>query len=77
MSPDDLLLPSDAARILRLSVDSVRVLADAGKLPAMRTVGGRRLFRRSDVSDLAQERAINPPQRGGRPRRGLGPFASE
>jgi excisionase family DNA binding protein len=55
--PNDLLTPSDAARVLGLSPDSVRVLSDSGRLPAMRTVSGRRLFRRSDVDRLAAERA--------------------
>ena len=55
--PDDLMTPSDAARVLGLSADSVRVLSDSGRLPAMRTISGRRLFRRSDVDRLAAERA--------------------
>ena len=55
--PDDLLTPSDAARVLGLSADSVRVLSDNGRLPSMRTVSGRRLFRRSDVDRLAMARA--------------------
>jgi excisionase family DNA binding protein len=55
--PNDLLTPSDAARVLGLSADSVRVLSDNGRLPGMRTVGGRRLFRRADVDRLAIERA--------------------
>jgi len=56
-NPDDLLTPSDAARVLGLSADSVRVLSDNGRLPSMRTVSGRRLFRRSDVDRLAVQRA--------------------
>ena len=56
-NPDDLLTPSDAARVLGLSADSVRVLSDNGRLPSMRTVSGRRLFRRSDVDRLAIARA--------------------
>jgi excisionase family DNA binding protein len=56
-SPNDLMTPSDAARVLGLSADSVRVLSDSGRLPAMRTVSGRRLFRRGDVDRLAAERA--------------------
>ena len=56
-NPDDLLTPSDAARVLGLSADSVRVLSDNGRLPSMRTVSGRRLFRRSDVDQLAIRRA--------------------
>lgn len=55
--PDELLTPSDAARVLGLSADSVRALADAGKLPMLRTVSGRRLFRRGDVDQLAADRA--------------------
>jgi len=51
------MTPSDAARILGLSADSVRVLGDSGRLPAMRTVSGRRLFRRGDVDRLAAQRA--------------------
>jgi excisionase family DNA binding protein len=55
--PNDLLTPSDAARVLGLSADSVRVLSDSGRLPSMRTVSGRRLFRRGDVDRLALQRA--------------------
>ena len=55
--PNDLMTPSDAARILNLSADSVRVLGDSGRLPALRTVSGRRLFRRGDVEQLAAARA--------------------
>jgi excisionase family DNA binding protein len=57
LDPNDLLTPSDAARVLGLSADSVRVLSDSGRLPAMRTVSGRRLFRRVDVDRLALQRA--------------------
>ena len=55
--PNDLMTPSDAARVLGLSADSVRVLSDSGRLPALRTISGRRLFRRGDVDRLAAERA--------------------
>lgn len=55
--PNDLMTPSDAARILGLSADSVRVLGDTGRLPSLRTVSGRRLFKRGDVEHLAAERA--------------------
>lgn len=55
--PNDLLTPSDAARVLGLSPDSVRVLSDSGRLPSMRTISGRRLFRRGDVDRLAADRA--------------------
>jgi len=55
--PDELMTPSDAARILGLSPDSVRALSDSGRLATLRTVSGRRLFRRADVERLANERA--------------------
>jgi len=58
--PDDLLLPSEAARIIGVSPDSVRGYAASGKLPCMRTVSGRRLFRRSDVDALVVQRALSP-----------------
>jgi signal transduction histidine kinase len=54
----DLLSPADAAQVLGLSVDMVRVLARDGRLPtAARSVRGVRLFRRADVEELASERA--------------------
>ena len=53
LDPNDLLTPSDAARVLGLSADSVRVLSDNGRLPGMRTVGGRRLFRRAECGEVA------------------------
>ena len=55
--PDELMTPSDAAHVLGLSADSVRAMSDSGRLPTLRTVSGRRLFRRGDVEKLADERA--------------------
>ena len=55
-SPDDLLGPSDAARIVGISADMVRIHADKGHLPSLRTVSGRRLFRRADVEAFAAAR---------------------
>jgi signal transduction histidine kinase/CheY-like chemotaxis protein len=53
----DLLTPADAARILGLSVDMVRVLATTGQLAtAVKTTRGGRLFRREDVEELAATR---------------------
>jgi len=54
-----------AARILGISSEMVRTLANQGLLPSTRTESGRRLFLRDDVERLAAERARNPPQRGG------------
>jgi excisionase family DNA binding protein len=53
---DDLLTPSEAASVLGISADMVRYLSDNGSLPTLRTIGGRRLFFRRDVTKLAAER---------------------
>lgn len=55
---DDLLTTADAAKILGLSPDMVRLLARDGRLPATAaSVRGLRLFLRRDVEALAAERA--------------------
>lgn len=53
----DLLAVGDAAVILNLSPDMVRVLERQGRLRAYRTPRGMRLFLRSDVEKLARSRA--------------------
>lgn len=62
IAADDLLTVSEAARVLAgldrpVSAATVRLWADAGKIPTVRTAYGVRLFRRSDVEDLAPGRA--------------------
>lgn len=54
---DELLTASDAARILGLSRDMVRILASKGALPSQRAANGYHLFRRGDVEQLARVRA--------------------
>src|SRR5262245_5602425 len=66
--PNELMTPSEAARVLGLSADSVRALSDGGRLPTLKTVSGRRLFRRGDVEHLAAERARLRSQNGERRR---------
>ncbi|NTX04503.1 helix-turn-helix domain-containing protein [Myxococcus sp. CA051A] len=60
------MTPSEAGHVLGLSPDTVRVLCDKGRLPALRTMSGRRLVRRGDVERLAEERQRNarPKARG-------------
>jgi excisionase family DNA binding protein len=53
----DLLTVGDAAAILGLSPDMVRVLHRQGRLAALRTPRGNRLFKRKDVERLALERS--------------------
>jgi excisionase family DNA binding protein len=50
------LLTNEVARILDVSADTVRHLERMGRLPALRTSGGVRLFNRCDVERLARER---------------------
>jgi excisionase family DNA binding protein len=53
---EELLTVGDAAALLGLSGEMVRVLHRRGKLSAERTPGGYRLFRRGDVERLVRER---------------------
>jgi len=55
--PHDLMTTGEAARVLGLSPDMVRLLERDGRLPAQRTTNGLRLFRRGDVEKLADTRA--------------------
>ncbi len=56
---DPLLTPADAARILGVVPATVRLMAETGRLPALRTESGMRLFRREDVERLAAARTAN------------------
>jgi DNA-binding transcriptional MerR regulator len=49
------LTTGDAAKILDRSTASVILYERTGKLPAIKTANGRRLFRESDVRDLARK----------------------
>jgi excisionase family DNA binding protein len=52
----DPILTTEAAHILAVSAETVRLWERAGRLPALRTSGGVRLFDRRDVERLARER---------------------
>jgi excisionase family DNA binding protein len=47
---------TEAAQILKVSVETVRSLERTGRLPALKTARGTRVFDRRDVERLAQER---------------------
>lgn len=49
-------LSSEVARQLRISAQHVRSLEREGKLPAIRTAGGVRLFKPADVQRLKEQR---------------------
>jgi len=49
------LMTQDAAKILGKSPETIRLYERSGKLPSIRTAGGRRLFREIDVRNLLAE----------------------
>ena len=53
---DDLLFTTEVSRILSVSAETVRSWERRGILPALRTAAGVRLFKRSDVEDVARKR---------------------
>jgi excisionase family DNA binding protein len=60
----ELLSVSEASRELQVSTDTIRQWADTGKLPAMRTSGGQRIFRREDIARaVANKKAAAIEQR--------------
>jgi len=48
---DPLFTPREVAEMLRVDPKTVSRWAEQGKLPALRTLGGHRRFRRSDLND--------------------------
>jgi excisionase family DNA binding protein len=50
--PDSLLTPSEVASLFRVDPKTVTRWAKAGKLSAVRTLGGHRRYRESEVRDL-------------------------
>lgn len=60
-----LILTHEAARILAVSSDTVRRWERTGRLPAVKTSGGVRVFDRADVERLAAERGHASQQLGG------------
>jgi DNA-binding transcriptional MerR regulator len=53
VNDDALLFASGAAKILNRSAEAVRLYERTGKLRAIKTADGTRLFRESDVQKLA------------------------
>lgn len=51
------LLTSEAARIIGVTPETIRIWADSGRLPAAKTTNGVRLFDRADVERVARERS--------------------
>jgi DNA-binding transcriptional MerR regulator len=55
----DLLTPQDVGRLAGVSAAAVRSWEKTGKLVAIRTVSGNRLFRRVDVDRVLEARAAH------------------
>ncbi|MDP2601318.1 MAG: MerR family transcriptional regulator [Deltaproteobacteria bacterium] len=56
-------MPCEAAKIIGITPDGVRVMERTGRLPALKTADGWRIFRRSDVEQAAEQRAARKARR--------------
>lgn len=52
ISPEPLLTPGEVAQLFRVHRRTVTRWAMAGKLPALRTIGGHRRYREADIRPL-------------------------
>ena len=53
--PEQLLTPSEVAALFRVNPKTVTRWARAGKITAIRTLGGHRRFKASEISRCLQE----------------------
>lgn len=61
-APDALLTPSEVAAMFRVNPKTVTRWARAGKLTAIRTLGGHRRFRASEIRRCLEELSTEPEQ---------------
>ena len=54
-APDTLLTPSEVAQLFRVNPKTVTRWARAGKLNAIRTLGGHRRFKASEIRKCLEE----------------------
>ena len=59
-APDHLLTPSEVAAMFRVNPKTVTRWARAGKLTAIRTLGGHRRFRASEIRRCLEEMSNEP-----------------
>jgi excisionase family DNA binding protein len=57
---DALLTPSEVAQLFRVNPKTVTRWARAGKITAIRTLGGHRRFRRSEIQECLYEMGAEP-----------------
>ncbi|MSO78487.1 MAG: BldC family transcriptional regulator [Acidimicrobiia bacterium] len=53
--PEELLTPAEVAAMFRVNPKTVTRWARAGKISAIRTLGGHRRFKKSEIDALLQE----------------------
>lgn len=56
--PEVLLTPAEVARLFRVNPKTVTRWARAGKLTAIRTLGGHRRFRESEIRRCLEEMTV-------------------
>jgi excisionase family DNA binding protein len=56
--PDALLTPAEVARLFRVNPKTVTRWARAGKLTAIRTLGGHRRFRASEIQRCLEDVSV-------------------
>jgi excisionase family DNA binding protein len=59
-TPERLLTPSEVAALFRVNPKTVTRWARAGKLTAIRTLGGHRRFKASEISRCLEEMSQEP-----------------
>ena len=59
-APEALLTPSEVAALFRVNPKTVTRWARAGKLNAIRTLGGHRRFRASEIRRCLEEMSQSP-----------------
>ncbi|MBW3581143.1 MAG: BldC family transcriptional regulator [Actinomycetota bacterium] len=62
-NPEVLLTPSEVAQMFRVNPKTVTRWARAGKLSAIRTLGGHRRFRASEIKRCLDELSGEEPRR--------------
>jgi excisionase family DNA binding protein len=60
-SPDELLTPAEVAQMFRVNPKTVTRWARAGKISAIRTLGGHRRFRAAEIKKLLEQVEEPPP----------------
>ncbi len=62
-TPETLLTPSEVAALFRVNPKTVTRWARAGKLHPIRTLGGHRRFRASEIHRCLEEMSSEQPER--------------